>query len=127
VKQTGRDRTINRERLEVEAVVSELNDPNSLRAKVFSPYIHLIKTRREQEAFHPNASFEILGIDPRLFAIKRSSQNQTIYALTNISSTEVPLSLSSHGVPEQMEDLISGEKFKADTLALKPYQYVWLS
>jgi sucrose phosphorylase len=127
VKQTGRARTINREKLDVEVVASELNDPNSFRARVFFPYINLIKTRIEQEAFDPNASFEILGLDPRLFAIKRSSQNQTIYALTNISSTEVPLSLSSHEVPEEMEDLISGKKFKPDTFTLKPYQYVWLS
>jgi sucrose phosphorylase len=126
-KQTGRARTINREKLDVEAVVSELNDPSSFRAKVFFPYIHLIKTRREQEAFHPNASFEILGIDQRLFAIKRSCQNQTIYALTNISSTEVPLSLLSHDVSEEMEDLLSGEKFKTDTVTLRPYQYLWLS
>jgi sucrose phosphorylase len=127
VEQTGRARTINREKLDVEAVVSELSEPDSFRARVFFPYIHLIKIRREQEAFHPNALCEILGLDPRLFAIKRSSQNQTIYALTNISSTEVPLSLSSHEVPEEMEDLISGEKFKTDTFTLKPYQYLWLS
>jgi sucrose phosphorylase len=127
VKQTGRARTINRAKLDVEAVVSELNDPSSFRAKVFFPYIKLSKTRKEQEAFHPNASFEILGLDPRLFAIKRSSSKQRIYALTNISSTEVPLSLSSHDVPEQMEDLISGEKFKTDSFTLRPYQYVWLS
>lgn len=127
VKQTGRARTINRQKLDVEAVVSELNDPNSFRAKVFFPYINLIKTRKEQEAFHPNAHFKILGVDPRVFAIKRYCEGQTIYALTNVSSTEVSLSLSSHDIPEEMEDLISGEKFKADSFTLRPYQYMWLS
>jgi len=127
VKQTGRARTINREKLDAEAVVSELNDPSSLRARVFFPYINLIKTRKEQEAFHPNASFEILGLDPRLFAIKRYCQEQTIYALTNVSSSDIHLSLSGHDVPEQMEDLISGEKIKTNSFTLRPYQYVWLS
>jgi sucrose phosphorylase len=127
VKQTGRARTINRQKLDVEAVVSELNDPNSFRAKVFFPYINLIKTRKEQKAFHPNAHFKILGVDPRVFAIKRYCEGQTIYALTNVSSTEVSLSLSSHDIPEEMEDLISGEKFKADSFTLRPYQYMWLS
>jgi sucrose phosphorylase len=127
VKQTGRARTINRAKVEVEAVVSELNDLSSFRAKVFFPYIKLIKTRKEQEAFHPNASFEILGIDPRLFAIKRFSQNQRIYALTNVSSTSVTLSLSGYDVPEQMLDLITGDEVNTASFTLEPYQYVWLS
>jgi len=127
VKQTGRARTINRAKLDIEAVVSELNDPGSFRAKVFFPYIDLIKTRQKQEAFHPNAAFEILGVDPRLFAIKRSSQNQSIHALTNVSSEEVPVFLSEYGAPRRMLDLITGETVKADSLTLRPYQYVWLS
>ncbi|MEJ2428651.1 MAG: alpha-amylase family glycosyl hydrolase [Deltaproteobacteria bacterium] len=127
VKQTGRARTINREKLDAEEVASELNDPNSFRARVFFPYIKLIKTRREQEAFHPNVDFEILEIDPKAFVIKRSSQKQTLYALTNVSSTEISFSLSGHSVPEQMEDLISGEKFKTDSFTLRPYQYMWLT
>ena len=127
VKQTGRARTINREKPNVEEVVAELNNPDSFRAKVFFPYINLIKARKGQEAFHPNAAFEILEIDSRLFAIKRYSKNQTIYGLTNVSSTEVPLSLSGHDVPAEMEDLISAEKYKTDSFTLRPYQYVWLS
>jgi sucrose phosphorylase len=87
----------------------------------------MIKIRKKQQAFHPNADFEILEIDPKVFAIKRYCEEQTIYALTNISSTEVPLSLLGHDVPKQIEDLISGEKFKTDSFTLRPYQYVWLS
>jgi glycosidase len=127
VQQTGRARTINREKLDAETVVSELHDPNSFRAKVFFLYINLIKTRKAQEAFHPNASFEILGVDPRVFAIKRSSQNQSIYALTNISSASVSLSLSAYDVPEKMWDLIMGEKVETGSFTLRPYQYVWLT
>ncbi len=127
VKQTGRARTINRAKLDVEAVVSELNDPSSFRAKVFFPYINLIKTRKGQEAFHPNAPFEILGVDPRLFAIKRSSQNQRIYALTNISSTSVLLSLSAYDVPEKMLDLITENEVNTASFTLERYQYVWLT
>ena len=127
VQQTGRARTINREKLDVGGVVSALNDPNCFRAKVFFPYIKLIKTRREQEAFHPNASFKVLDVDRRVFAVKRSSQIQNIYALTNISSASVPLSLSSYDVSGRMVDLITGDEVKTDFLKLKPYQYVWLS
>jgi glycosidase len=127
VKQTGRARTINREKLEVKNLMSELKDPESFRARIFFSYIDLIKIRTKHQAFHPNADFEILEIDSRVFAIKRYCQEQTIYALTNVSSAEIPLSLSGHDVPEQMEDLISGEKFGSDSFTLRPYQYVWLN
>ncbi|KPK21104.1 MAG: hypothetical protein AMK69_22585 [Nitrospira bacterium SG8_3] len=127
VKQTGRARTINREKLDVETVLSELNDPESFRAKVFFPYLHTVKVRKKQKAFHPNAGFEILNIDPKLFAIKRSCSDQHIYAVTNISSREVPLSLTDAGRPGQMTDLISGKKINTDSFQLKPYQFVWLS
>jgi len=72
-----------------------------------SPYLDVIKTRKKQTAFHPNASFEILDIDPKLFAVKRASEDQTIYALTNISSHDVPASLSGDDISSQMVDLLT--------------------
>ena len=126
VTQTGRARTINREKLEVENLMSELKNPESFRARVFFPYLKLIKTRKKQSAFHPNAGFEILQIDPAVFAIKRTGKDQTIYALTNISSKGVQASLSGTGSKTEATDLISGEKVNTASFDLDPYQYVWL-
>lgn len=127
VKQTGRARTINREKLDVEEVVADINDPDSFRSKIFFPYLNMIKVRKRQEAFHPNAGFEILDLVPELFVIKRFSRDQSIYAVTNISSLEVPVSLADAGMPGQMKDLISGEEINTDSFQLKPFQFVWLS
>jgi len=127
VKQTGRARTINREKLDVEEVVADINDPDSFRSKIFFPYLNMIKVRKRQEAFHPNSGFEILDLDPELFAIKRFSSDQSIYAVTNISSLEVPVSLADAGMPGKMTDLISGQEVNADSFRLKPYQFVWLT
>jgi len=129
VQQTERARTINREKLQLNDVLSELNDPQSFRSKVFYPYLNLIKIRRKQPAFHPNADFEICEIDPQVFAIRRSSADQTIYAVSNISSSEVTLSLTQHGagVAKPMTDLISGVSFTPDSFKLKAYQYIWLT
>ena len=127
VKETGRARTINREKLRVEMVQSELDDSDSFRSKVFFPYLNLINIRRKQKAFHPNASFEILEVDRRVFTIRRSSEDQTVYALTNISSQDVPVSLKGHGITERMTDLITGETIETDSIHLGPYQFVWLS
>jgi sucrose phosphorylase len=126
VEQTGRARTVNREKLQIENLISELNDPESFRSKVFFPYLNLIKTRKKQSAFHPKTGFEILQIDPKVFGIKRSSQNQTIYALTNISSETISLSLSEMVSTDQTIDLISGETVNTAAFNLNPYQYMWL-
>lgn len=127
VKQTGRARSINREKLGVDGVLSELNDPASFRAQVFYPYLELIKTRKQQSAFHPKAGFEIMDLNPGVFAIKRSAADQTIYALTNISSVDVSLSLSAQGASGRLTDLISGDRISADAFSLPPYRYVWLT
>ena len=125
-KQTGRARTINREKLQIENLISELNDPESFRSRVFFPYLNLIKTRKKQSAFHPNAGFEIMQIDPKVFGIKRSSKDQTIYAITNISSKTISVSLSGTASTDQTTDLITGETVNTAAFNLNPYQYMWL-
>ncbi|MBW2100517.1 MAG: sugar phosphorylase, partial [Deltaproteobacteria bacterium] len=130
VEQTQRARTINRQKLQLDDLLSELNDPESFRSRIFFPYIELIKTRREQRAFHPNAPFEILDVDSGVFAVKRFVKEQVIFALTNISSQTLTVSLSgssSGDVSHIMKDLISGENFSTSSICLTPYQYVWLS
>ncbi|MGD2099095.1 MAG: alpha-amylase family glycosyl hydrolase [Desulfobacterales bacterium] len=126
IGQTGRARTINREKLQVEKLISELKQPDSFRARVFFPYRDLIRTRKKQPAFHPNADFEILDLDPKIFGIKRSGQNQTIVALANISSQAVSISLPAGASGETMMDLISGEYKGTAAIQLKPYEYLWL-
>jgi len=126
VQQTGRARTINREKLPVERLISELKDPDSFRARVFFPYLNLIKTRKKQSAFHPNAGFEILELDSKVFGIKRYNKNQTIYAFTNISSKTVSVSLAETISTHQATDLITGETVITAAFDLNPYQYMWL-
>ena len=127
VEQTGRARTINREKLQVESLLSELKDAASFRSRVFYPFLNLIKLRKGQEAFHPNSAFEILEIDPKIFAIKRYTEDQTIYAVTNICAAEVSFSLPEKETPGPMTDLITGDSVAADSITLKPYQYAWLT
>ncbi len=127
VRQTRMARTINREKLQADDVISELADVKTFRASIFRPYINMIKVRKAQPAFHPNAGFEILSIDPRIFAVARYGKDQTIYALTNISSSQVSCTLKGGGVPLKMKDLFTGESLSVDSLRLNPYQFVWLT
>jgi sucrose phosphorylase len=87
----------------------------------------MIKTRKRQSAFHPNADFEILKIDPKAFVIARYAKDQTLYAVTNISSKQMVISLSGAKAPLWMKDLITGVNFRTDALKLTPYQFLWLS
>jgi len=131
VQETGRARTINREKLHIETLAAELKNPQSFRSRIFYPYLELIKTRTRQPAFHPNAAFEIHEFEipdlaAPLFAIKRYTNNQTIYAITNVTSQPVTVDLSSWDVSAQMTDIISKKSMRTDPLKLAPYQFVWL-
>jgi glucosylglycerate phosphorylase len=127
LRQTQRARTINREKLQVSEVLSQLKDPETFRSRIFYDYISMIKTRKRQPAFHPNADFEILNIDPKAFVIARYAKDQIIYAVTNISSKQIMVSLSGAKAPLWMKDLIAGVNFRTDALKLTPYQFLWLS
>jgi sucrose phosphorylase len=111
----------------VASLKPKLKEPESFRARIFFPYIDLIKIRKKQHAFHPNADFKILEIDPKVFAIKRYCQEQTIYALTNVSSKDLSVSLLGNEVAEQMTDLITRGQVDTGSITLEPYQYMWLS
>ncbi len=127
VAQTGRARSINREKPDAGRVLAELRDPQTLRSKIFNGYVDLIRLRRRQPAFHPNAAFEILDLGPRLFAVKRSCAQQTLYALTNISDRRLTAALPAPPPGGRLYDLATGRAVDAAALELEPYQYLWLS
>jgi glycosidase len=127
VRQTRMARTINREKLRADDVIFQLKDFETFRSRIFYPYINMIRIRKKQPAFHPNAGFEILNVDPKIFTIVRYGKKQTIYALVNISSLPVFCTLKGGDVPPIMKDLLTGERFSAESLRLNPYQYIWLA
>ena len=127
VARTGRARTINRQKLQVRPIMDELQNRESFRSRVFHPYIHLLQVRRAQEAFHPNAAFEILRLDRRVIAIKRQSPRQRIYALVNISCETAAVSLVPQSGKERLKELLTGRQVSTDRIDLAPYQTAWLS
>ena len=127
VKRTGRPRTINREKLQIDAVSAELCDPDSFRAKVYYPYHQLINIRRKQAAFDPNADFCILTLDPRVFAIKRWSKSQILFALTNVSSRPITVKLADPDAPDALIDVLSDDHFDSGSILMEPYRFLWLT
>jgi glucosylglycerate phosphorylase len=127
VAETGRARTINRKKLSAEKLEEQLADKDSFRFQVFQSYREMIRTRTRQPAFHPKADFEILYPDKRIFAIRRSCQDQTILVLTNITEQIIELDSNPGEFSGELRDLLTGDRYQSDSLLLNPYQSLWLS
>lgn len=126
VEQTGRARTINRQPLDFAALVETLEDAESFRAAIFFPYLHMLKIRRSQPAFHPNAGFDVFPLDHRVFSVRRFTKDHMVYALTNVGGETVLLNLESVGTAPKLRDLLSRNILKRESIVLNPYQTLWL-
>ncbi|WP_054871413.1 alpha-amylase family glycosyl hydrolase [Caloranaerobacter sp. TR13] len=136
VKESGIYRRINREKLLLENLEKELNDKNTLRNKIFSKYVELIKTRKAEKAFHPNAKQKVIFVNESVFTFVRTSldNEEAILVLNNVSNKEqrIKMELKECGLEkvDVLRDLISNEKVNIDNgiieITLKPYQFMWL-
>jgi sucrose phosphorylase len=88
----------------------------------------MIKVRKNQPAFHPGAAMKVFDLHPSVFAVSRQREGQTIVALTNVSSSDVSISLENMRFSDETMDLLTGNRLKEPTkLDLGPYEYVWLT
>jgi len=110
VKQTGRNRTINREKLQFDELQKGLADETSLRSKVFSRYSQLLKTRSSSPAFDPHGTQVIHDLHPAVFAVER------------ISPDGQSRMLCMHNVGLKTVSFSVNEK----QISLEPYQVLWL-
>jgi sucrose phosphorylase len=127
VQATGRARSINRQKLHVDEVLSALNQPDSFRSRIFHPFVKMMALRRRQPAFHPNAAFHIIDVSPKVFAIFRRSPAQELVALTNISAESVSMERSCLNLDGEVVDLIGGQRIDTTMVELRPYQTLWLT
>ncbi len=133
VTHTGRARSINRTQWQLDELEKHLDNPYNHHAKVFEELSRLIRVRRAQLAFHPNATQFTLHLGLKIFAFWRQSMSraQSIFCVHNISSEPQKLALSDLNLisTDHWVDLISGRIFDEhnEQLELQPYQCLWLS
>jgi sucrose phosphorylase len=127
VQETGRARSINRERLQTDAVSNALADSRSVRSRIFYPYLNMIRIRTRQPAFHPRSRMQILDLDDRVFAVKRTSSQQGLLALTNFSMDTMNVRLSDSVSPPLLTDLFTGRQFRNGDIPLRSYETLWLT
>ncbi|WP_412969030.1 sugar phosphorylase [Fredinandcohnia sp. 179-A 10B2 NHS] len=131
VEETGRYRSINREKLNKNVLEDELKNPNSLRSLIFNNYKEMISIRKSQKAFHPNAPQEVLFLDERIFAVKRTAldQQEEIYVLINVSNDTVTQKLEVQNATS-VTDLVSNQTLEVSngntSIELAPYQVMWI-
>ena len=70
VKATGRNRSINREKFELEQLEKELLTNSSLRSQVLGGMKKMLNARQDFKTFHPQAGQEVLKTQPEVFGSK---------------------------------------------------------
>jgi glycosidase len=135
VTQTGRNRTINRQKFERATVERELADPASLRHRVFVAYSRLLEARAAEPAFHPYGGQRVLSLDDGVFALLRTSpdEGRHVLCLHNVSGQPqavdlLPAVLSIAG--GTWVDVLTGQQIPTATggltVELPPYEVAWL-
>ncbi|MCI3859503.1 sugar phosphorylase [Lactococcus garvieae] len=117
VLDSGINRRINREKLSAERLLDELKS-DSYRNGIYTGLKKMLEKRAQYKAFSPYGKQEILDIDKRVFAVKRTHLNQGIISITNVSNQKVTL----YGL-EGMD--IIKEKTIPKQMELEPYAYIW--
>ena len=130
---THQNRSINRYHWDYTEISYLLEKPDTPQSQVFKELCRLIKLRRRQPAFHPNATQFTLQLRPELFGFWRQSikRDQSIFCINNLSDQPQQLELSDMNLIsiDKWRDLISDQELPDiyDTITLKPYQCVWIS
>ena len=132
--ETGRARTLNRKKWQLNELESMLGKKNTTGSKVFDWYVTTLRKRGAAPAFHPDASQEILDLGDSVFGLVRSSVdgNQSIVCLYNFLPKTCPLKpmniLKKWFPSGGAKDLISGGEIHwgSKALELRPYQALWL-
>jgi len=133
VAREGHNRAINRHQWDSKALEDELESTSSHHHQVLKQLKKVINIRKQQPAFHPNATQFTLHINDQVFAFWRQSidRRQSIFCLNNISDQTQTVVLSSINliVTDRWHDLISGVDINSNSgeIVMAPYQTLWIS
>ena len=133
VKNTSHNRSINRHKWNYTQLQEKLASPYSQHAKVHGRMIKLLKIRKQQPAFHPNATQFTLQLGEHIFGFWRQSMDrrQSIFCIYNVTDETQMIRLSDLNLigTDAWFDLISGQTISLEDLEyqLTPYQSMWIS
>ncbi|MEO0375422.1 MAG: alpha-amylase family glycosyl hydrolase [Cyanobacteria bacterium P01_A01_bin.17] len=133
MQRTGRKRSINRHQWDYDHLLAQLQTPDSAQFIVLRDLSRLIQLRRQQPAFHPNATQYTLHLQPALFGFWRQSigRDQSIFSIHNLTPRPQVLNLRDINLIgiDPWFDLISDTVIPEGTyeFSLPPYQSAWIT
>ena len=126
---TGNNRDINRYKWNLKNISNKLKDSKTKQNKFYNSICNLLKIRRNQKAFHPNASRINIDLGRKIYGFKRISEDkkQTILCFTNLSSKIQTIKIDKKN--QKMKNLLSSKIniMNKKFLILKPFETIWLS
>ncbi len=130
---TGNNRAINRHVWDADQLNDTLLDSETSTSCVMQGLKSILAIRKQQPAFHPNATQYTLHLGEGLFCFWRQSRRreQSIFCINNITSHAISFTLSDLNLVETNDwrDLFTGHRYEdfRETVDLAPYQCVWLT
>jgi len=132
VKQSGRARSINRQKWSEQHLEAMMHDKTSTHNIVFKQYTHLLNVRARHSAFSPDSPQRIYDLGPSVFVVERKSlqDDEIVVAISNFtgSSQEIMIGGQIESLQNGGHDVISStDRVGRDgKLTLVPYETCWL-
>lgn len=127
VKMTGINRSINREKFNVNHLETRLQQEGSLERSIFKSYKRLLSIRINEKAFDPFGSFFFSQPDPALFCIHRESRESDghLIAIHNFSNSDVTFVLPNYLIIPATE-LITATTLDQRKIRVEAYGIMWV-
>ncbi len=125
---SGIPRRINRRKFIRAELERELADSDSLRSRVFRGYRRLLAARVHHLAFGPLAHLQVLQLPSTVFGLLRSTPDETLLALHNLTREPVTLRLPAEASAQRRawrSRLAPPAPPFRETVTLAPYEVVW--
>ena len=128
-------RSINRKNISKEELLKALKDKKSATHKITNSIVNLLKIRKSEKAFHPNARQKVIPISDSIFCVQRTSidKNSILIAYVNVTNQKQVFNLDLKKEKldfMQCKDIITDKIYNSEKnileILLKPYDIGWL-
>ena len=130
---TGQARSINRYKWELNDLQDKLEDASLHHKSLLEEIKRRISIRKQQAAFHPNATQYTLHLGDQIFGFWRESldRTQSIFAIHNITDSPQEFSLMELSLidTETWSDLLSNKTINSQEshIIIPPYGALWIA
>ena len=126
-EESGIPRRINRKKLDAAELQAELDNPESLRARVFAGVRRMIEARASHPAFSPYAGQEIPEAPPGLLlTVRNAADGRKVLCLTNVTADPISYSLPASDGSE-WKPLAGFPGATGGVVSLPPFGVSWVA